>query len=82
MLPKLLFWSGVAIDAIAVAVLFVLGLAAAGPSRTNPLLVALAMLVVPGSLLGVAIFLFLRSPNHWLRMLACAVVMGPIVHLA
>lgn len=82
MLLKVLFWLFVAIDLAALGLFFVLGLAAAGPSKTSPLAVVLVMLVVPGCLLTAAIALFLKSPSPALRLLACLVVGAPFGYLA
>ena len=39
MVLKILFWLAVAIDVAAMLLFFLLGMAAAGPSKTNPLVV-------------------------------------------
>lgn len=82
MLPKILFCLFLAIDVVGVGLWFVLGLAAAGPSKTNPLAVVFTLLVVPGLLLlgAVALHQFGRSPA--LRLLAFLVVSAPAVVLA
>lgn len=79
---QILFWLFVAVDAAAIGLVFVLGLAAAGPSRTDPVAVVVATLVVPGALLAGAIALFLRSPSPALRVLACVVAAAPLGVLA
>lgn len=81
MLLKVLFWSFVALDAAAIGLWFVLGLAAAGSSKSSPLAVAFALLVVPGSLLAGAVLLHLRAPSPTLRLLALAIVSAPVVML-
>jgi hypothetical protein len=78
MLLKVLFWLFVALDVGALGLMFVLGLAAAGPSKTSPLAVVFAMLVVPGVLLAGAIFLHLRAQSGLLQLLAFLVVSAPV----
>ena len=65
MLIKILFWLLVAVDLGAMGLFLVLGLAAAGPSHTNPLSVVWWMAILPGMLLALAIVLFLFG-NSWL----------------
>ncbi|MCU0864455.1 MAG: hypothetical protein MUC36_11715 [Planctomycetes bacterium] len=81
MLLKLLFWLFVALDAAAIGLVFVLGLAAAGSSRTQPLAVTLMLLVVPGAMLAAAIWLHQRTASPWLRLLAFALVSAPAAAL-
>jgi hypothetical protein len=78
MLLKVLFWLFVALDVGALGLMFLLGLAAAGPSKTSPLAVAFAMLVVPGALLAGAIFLHLRAQSGLLQLLAFGIVSAPV----
>lgn len=78
MLLKVLFWLFVALDLGAIGLMFVLGLAAAGPSKTSPLAVVFAMLVVPGALLAGAIFLHLRAQSGLLQLLAFVIVSAPV----
>lgn len=82
MLLKALFWLFVAVDAAGIGLLFVLGLAAAGPSKTSPLAVAFTLLAVPGALLAGAVLLYLRAPAPGLRLLAFVVVSAPFTVLA
>jgi len=63
MLIKILFWMIACVDAAALLLVFVLGLAAAPSSHTSPLAVAAYLLVVPGLLLAGAIVLFLRAKS-------------------
>jgi hypothetical protein len=79
---KLLFWALVALDVLGVLLFLVLGLAAAGSSRTSPLLVALYFLVVPGGLLALAIVVFLRASNPGWRALAFVLAAAPVGILA
>lgn len=78
MLLKVLFWLFVALDVGALGLFFVLGLAAAGPSKTSPLAVVFAMLVVPGVLLTGAILLHLRAQSGLLQLLAFLIVSAPV----
>ena len=81
MILKALFWLFVALDAAVIGLVFVLGLAAAGPSKTQPLAVALVLLVVPGLMLGAAVYLHQRTTSPWLRLLAFALVSAPAAAL-
>lgn len=78
MMLKVLFWLFVALDIGALGLMFVLGLAAAGPSKTSPLAVVFAMLVVPGVLLAGAILLHVRTQSALLHLLAFVIVSAPI----
>ncbi len=63
---RVIFWGLVALDAFGIALLFVLGLAAAGSTKGSPMQVALVLLVLPAiplvaalaplASLGVALF--------------------------
>lgn len=81
MLLKALFWLFAALDLAVIGLWFVLGLAAAGPSKTSPFAVALALLVVPGALLAGAILLFVRTESPGWRLAALLVVSGPALAL-
>ena len=61
---KLLFWLFVAIDLVALVIGGLLGLAAAGSSRTNPVAALVIPVFLPGLILAAAIglFLFAQSP--------------------
>jgi hypothetical protein len=76
---KLLFWLFVAIDAAGLILWFVLGLAAAGSAKTNPLLVALLLLVLPAIPLVGSVWLFLRSGALIGRAIAFALAAAPLV---
>lgn len=78
MLLKALFWLFVMVDVVALGFLFVLGLAAAGSSKTNPIAVMFAMLVLPGLALAGCIALYLTSQSPVLRAIAFALVGAPI----
>lgn len=75
---KIVFWGLVVVDALGIALFFLLGLAAAGSSRTSPLQVALVLLVLPASLLAGAVVLFLKAGSPGLRLLAILVAATPL----
>ena len=79
MILKVLFWLAMAVDAAVLLLFFVLGLAAAGPSHTNPISVFLLMLVGPGVVLAGLGFLFLRTQSTALQLVALAIVMSPVL---
>lgn len=81
MLVKILFWCLVACDVLGLAVFFLLGLAAAGPSKTSPLTVILLILVLPGLVLFAAILLFILAKSWLWRGLAFGVAALPLVLL-
>ncbi|HYW30036.1 MAG TPA: hypothetical protein VE869_00920, partial [Gemmatimonas sp.] len=76
---KLLFWGFVALDIAALLFFFVLGLAAAGSSRTSPATVALFMLLLPAIPLAGAVWVFLRSSTTLWRVLAFVLAAAPVV---
>lgn len=76
---KILFWLLVIGDTAALLLLFLLGLAAAPSSRTSPLAVAWAMLVVPTAVLVLAIFLFHRVNTPVSRGAAMVLVALPLL---
>jgi len=82
MLVKVLFWLLVAVDLGAMGLFLVLGLAAAGPSHTNPLSVVWWMAILPGMVLGVAILLFVFGNSWLLRGPAFLVAAAPLLILA
>lgn len=65
-----LFWGFVALDALGLLLLLVLGLAAAGPSGTSPLSVVLYLLVLRAIPLVASRAIFLRSGSTAWRALA------------
>jgi hypothetical protein len=75
---KLLYWTCVAVDLAAVLLFFVLGLAAAGSSKTSPAMVALVMLGLPALPLAVSLWLYLRSTSPLARGLAFALAAAPL----
>lgn len=80
MLTKLLFWLFAAADLAAIGLFLLLGLAAAGPSRTSPIAVLLTM-VLPLAVLVGAVLLHLRSRSPALQLLAYLLVSAPAVGL-
>lgn len=78
-LLKLAFWALVAIDALGIGLLFLLGLAAAGSTKSNPLQVALVLLVLPGIPLLGAVLLFTRTTSSSLRLLALLLAAAPLL---
>jgi hypothetical protein len=79
MLVRVLFWLFVAIDVAALGLFFVLGLAAAGPSHTSPVSVAIFMLPIPGLLLAGAVLLHFKARRRWVRGLAFLMVAAPLL---
>lgn len=75
----LLYWVFVTLDTMGLLLLFVLGLAAAGPSGTNPPSVALYLLVLPGIPLAASILLYLRSTSPVWRAVAFLLAAAPPV---
>jgi len=82
MLIKLVFWGLVALDTAGIGLLFVLGLAAAGSAKTNPLMVALYLLVLPGIPLVLSVLLFMKAGSPMMRGLAFLLVAAPLLILA
>ena len=78
---RVAFWGLVALDLLGILLLFVLGLAAAGSSRTNPVQVALLLFVLPSIPLAAAIVLFLRSSSPVGRAIALLMAATPLVVL-
>ena len=79
MLIKLAFWALVALDVLGVCLLFVLGLAAAGSSRANPLQVTLLLLILPSIPLAAAVVLFVRASAPGWRLLALLLAAAPLL---
>ena len=75
---KVVFSALVVLDLAGVLLLFVLGLAAAGSAGTNPLQVALLLLVLPAIPLVAAVVLFMRATAPPLRLLAVLVAAAPL----
>jgi hypothetical protein len=79
LLLKVLFWLAVAIDAGVIGLFFILGLAAASPSKTNPLSVVAVMLIGPGLILAALAAWFLWAQSLLPRLCAFAIVASPIL---
>jgi hypothetical protein len=82
MFLRVVFWLIVAIDLAAIGLFFVLGLAAAGPSHTSPVSVAIFMLPIPLLLLMGAVLLYLKAQRVWVRGLAFLMVAAPLLFVA
>lgn len=78
---KLVFWGLAALDLLGILLLFVLGLAAAGSSRTSPVQVTLFLLVLPCIPLAAAVVVFLRSTSPMGRVVALLLVAAPLAVL-
>ena len=78
---KVAFWSLVALDVAGVTLLFLLGLAAAGSTRSNPAQVALLLFVLPCIPLLLAIVLFVKTSSPGLRIVALLIAATPLIVL-
>ena len=78
---RLAFWGLAALDLLGILLLFVLGLAAAGPSKTSPVQVTLLLLVIPCIPLAAAVVLFLRSTSPVGRGVALLLAAAPLLIL-
>jgi hypothetical protein len=76
---RVVFWVLVALDVCGVLLLFVLGLAAAGSSRTSPVQVTLVLLVLPCIPLVVAVAMFVRASSPGWRLLALLIAAAPLL---
>lgn len=76
---KLAFWAVVALDVLGIGLLFVLGLAAAGGARTNPLQVVLLLLVLPSLPLLASILVFTRAASGAWRLVALLLAAAPLI---
>ncbi len=76
---KILFWLLVTVDVIAMAIFGLLGLAAAGPSRTNPIAALVIPFFVPAAILLGAIWLFLIAQAPGARVLALLIAGAPLL---
>ncbi|MBL0170372.1 MAG: hypothetical protein IPP90_06490 [Gemmatimonadaceae bacterium] len=79
---KLIYWAFVALDIVGLLFFFVLGLAAAGSSRTSPFLVALYLLLLPGIPLAASMLLFVRASSPVWRGMAFLLAAAPLVIVA
>ena len=78
---KILYWVIVAIDLLGLGLFLLLGMAAAGSTKTSPLAAALYLAALPVLFLGTSIYLFHRSSSPALRGLAFALAAAPIALL-
>jgi hypothetical protein len=78
---KLLFWLVALVDAAALGLMFLLGLAAAGPSKTSPIPVVFFFLLPAVLLLG-AVVLFLRAQSGGMRVTAFLLAASPLLFVA
>jgi ankyrin repeat protein len=78
---KALFWFVVLVDVLALGLSFVLGLAAAGPSKTSPLSVLL-FFAVPALLLFGAIVVFVKAQGGAARTFAFLLAASPLLFVA
>ncbi len=81
MLPKIVFWIMVALDVAALGLMFVLGLAFAGPSHT-PLVRFIGFMLVPAGALAGAVALFVFAASPWLRGAAFLLAASPVIIVA
>jgi hypothetical protein len=78
---RVAFWGLVALDLLGILLLFVLGLAAAGSSRTSPVQVALVLLVLPCIPLAASVLLFVRATSPLGRLVALLLAAAPVLIL-
>jgi hypothetical protein len=78
---RVAFWGLVALDLLGILLLFVLGLAAAGSSRTSPVQVTLMLLVLPCVPLAASVVLFLRAASPAGRLVALLFAAAPLLIL-
>ncbi len=78
---KLLFWLIVLCDVAGIFLMFVLGLAAATSSKTSSISVAGFMLLVPGLVLALSIFLFHGTSSRLLRGTGFLLALSPVLIL-
>jgi hypothetical protein len=76
---KFLFWSFVAVDVGALVLFGLLALAAAGPSRTNPIAALVVPFLVPAAILVGAIVLFVNAESALLRTVAVVIAAAPVL---
>ncbi|HUQ82430.1 MAG TPA: ankyrin repeat domain-containing protein [Gemmatimonadaceae bacterium] len=81
MVLRAAFWGLVVLDSLGILLLFILGLAAAGSSRTSPVQVTLLLLVLPCIPLAASVVLFLRSASPVGRGVALLLAASPLVIL-
>lgn len=76
---KIIFWLFVALDAVALLIFGLLGLAAAKPSHTNPIAALVIPFFIPAAILLVAILIFLNVQSPAARGAAVLVAAFPFL---
>jgi multisubunit Na+/H+ antiporter MnhF subunit len=76
---RVVFWGLVAVDLLGILLLFVLGLAAAGSSKTSPAQVALVLLILPCITLVAAVAFFIRATSPVGRLVALLLAAAPLL---
>jgi len=79
MIIKIFFWIFILVDLATVGLIFLLGLAAAGPSHTSPLAVTGLLLILPAVLILAAIALFLLAKSPLWRGAAFCIAAAPLL---
>jgi hypothetical protein len=79
MVIRVVFWGLVALDVLGIGLFFALGLAAAGSARSNPLQVALLLLVLPCIALILSVVMFVRATSPGWRLLALLIAAAPLL---
>lgn len=82
LLLNVLFWIVLAFDLGAILLVFVLGLAAAAPSHTNPLSVTALLLIAPAAILAGLAFWFVRANSMPAKLVAMALAASPLLFVA
>ena len=78
---RVAFWGLVALDLLGVLLLFMLGLAAAGSSRSSPLQVTFLLLILPSIPLAASVVLFVRASSPVGRVVALVLAAAPLLIL-
>lgn len=76
---KIAFWALVVLDVLGIGLFFLLGLAAAGSTKSNPILVALLLLVLPALPLVAAVFMFTRTTSPGIKFFALLSAAAPLL---
>ncbi len=81
MLPKIFFWIMVSLDAVALGLVFLLGVGFAGPSQKY-LLNVVQFMLLPTGVLVAAVVLFVYSATPVLRGVAFVLAVSPVIIVA
>ena len=81
MLPKILFWIIVTLDVAALGLMFILGLAFAGPSHTSPINF-IGFMLIPAGVLAAAVALFVYAASPLWRGGAFLLAAAPMIIVA